>query len=84
MGVRLYHEPPLEAPVLVTSWPGIGNIVVIAADSLKDILGAEEFGELEPQDFFYPRRALIRKGVLEYLEFDGSKLHSRSGKASDR
>ena len=74
MGIRLYQEPHLENPMLVAGWPGIGNIGIIAVDTLRGILGAEEFGEIEPWDFFYPKRILIRKGVLEYLEFPDNKF----------
>jgi proteasome assembly chaperone (PAC2) family protein len=38
-------------------------------------LEAEEFGEIEPWEFFYPKQVLIRKGVLEYLEFPSSKFY---------
>jgi len=75
MGVRLYQELHLENPILVASWPGIGNIGMIAVDTLRGMLGAEEFGEIEPWDFFYPKRAVIRKGVLEYLEFPDNKFY---------
>ncbi|MGQ9546028.1 MAG: PAC2 family protein [Dehalococcoidia bacterium] len=74
MGIKLYQEPRLVNPVLIASWPGIGNIGIIAVDTLRGILRAEEFGEIEPWDFFYPRRVFIRKGVLEYLEFPTSKF----------
>jgi len=67
MAIRTRYEPQLEQPILLASWPGIGNIGMIAVDSLRQALGAEQFGELEPEDFFYPKRALIRKGMLEYL-----------------
>ena len=75
MGIRLYQEPQLENPILVASWPGIGNIGIIAVDTLRGVLEAEEFGEIEPWDFFYPKRVLIRKGILEYLEFPSSKFY---------
>lgn len=75
MGIRLYREPQLENPILVASWPGIGNIGLIAVDTLRGILRAEEFAEIEPWDFFYPKRAFIRKGVLEHLEFPASKFY---------
>jgi len=75
MGVRLYQGLHLENPILVASWPGIGNIGMIAVDTLRGMLGAEEFGEIEPWDFFYPKRAVIRKGVLEYLEFPDNKFY---------
>jgi proteasome assembly chaperone (PAC2) family protein len=60
---------------LVASWPGIGNIGIIAVDTLRGILGAEELGEIEPWEFFYPKRVLIRKGVLESLEFPSSRFY---------
>jgi proteasome assembly chaperone (PAC2) family protein len=75
MGIRLYQKPQLENPILVASWPGIGNIGIIAVDTLREILGADEFGEIEPWDFFYPKQVLIRKGVLEHLEFPSSKFY---------
>ena len=75
MGIRLYQEPHLENPILVASWPGIGNIGIIAVDTLREMLEAEEFGEIEPWDFFYPKQAVIHKGVLEYLEFPDNKFY---------
>jgi proteasome assembly chaperone (PAC2) family protein len=75
MGVRLYKEPALENPIMVASWPGIGNIGLIAVDTLKNILEAEELGEIEPWDFFYPKRVLIRNGELKDLEFPSSKFY---------
>jgi len=83
MGIRLYQEPQLENPILVASWPGIGNIGIIAVDTLREILEAEEFGEIEPWEFFYPKRVLIRKGVLEYLEFPGSKFYFKRIRGRD-
>jgi hypothetical protein len=75
MGVRLYREPELENPIMVASWPGIGNIGIIAVDTLRNMLGAEELGEIEPWDFFYPRKVLIRNGELKDLEFPSSKFY---------
>jgi uncharacterized protein len=83
MGIRLRQEPHLENPILVASWPGIGNVGVIAVDTLRKALGAEEFGEIEPWDFFYPKRVLIRKGILEYLEFPSSKFYFRKAHGKD-
>jgi len=83
MGIRLYREPPVDNPVLIASWPGIGNIGIIAVDTLRGLLRAEEFGEIEPWDFFYPKRALIRKGILEYLEFPSTKFFFKKIQAAD-
>lgn len=75
MGVRLYKEPNLENPVLVACWPGIGNIGLVAVDTMRRMLEAEEFGEIEPWDFFYPRKVLIRNGELKDLEFPSNKFY---------
>jgi hypothetical protein len=60
---------------MVASWPGIGNIGIIAVDTLRNMLGAEELGEIEPWDFFYPKKVLIRNGELKELAFPTSKFY---------
>jgi proteasome assembly chaperone (PAC2) family protein len=83
MGVRLYQEPQLDSPTLIASWPGIGNIGIIAVDTLRGLLQAEELGEIEPWDFFYPKQVLIRKGILERLEFPTSTFYFKRTEARD-
>jgi len=60
---------------MVASWPGIGNIGIIAVDTLRGQIRAEELGEIEPWDFFYPRKVIIKAGVLEDLEFPSNKFY---------
>jgi len=36
MGVRLHKEPELANPVLIAGWPGIGNVGIIAVDTLRE------------------------------------------------
>ncbi len=75
MGIKLFTEPALEKPDLLCGWPGIGNIGLIAVNTLKGELEAEEFGEIEPWDFFYPTRVSIRNGLLRGLEFPTNKFY---------
>ncbi len=75
MAIVLYREPELEDPILIASWPGIGNIGVIAVDTLRRALKAEELGEIEPWEFFYPKRVVIRDGILKTLAFPSSKFY---------
>ncbi len=75
MGIRLYKEPQLEKPDMVASWPGIGNIGIIAADTLRGQIRAEELGEIEPWDFSYPSRVIIKDGVLKDLEFPSNRFY---------
>jgi proteasome assembly chaperone (PAC2) family protein len=74
MAVKYLTQPTLENPVMIASWPGIGNIGLVAVDTLRVQLGAEKFAEIEPWDFFYPKRVVIRDSILQSLEFPGSNF----------
>jgi len=75
MEIKLYKEPALENSILFCGWPGIGNIGIIAIDTLRGVLGAEQFGEIEPFQFFNPRKVTIEKGLLKTLEFPACKFY---------
>jgi proteasome assembly chaperone (PAC2) family protein len=77
MGIKLYKKPKLVKPIMFVGWPGIGNIGLIAVNTLKSIVRAEEFGEIESWDFFYPRKVSIREGLLEDLEFPSNQFYFR-------
>ncbi len=72
MAVKLSSRPSLNDPVLIASWPGIGNIGLVAVDTLRQSLEAEQFGYIEPREFFYPRKVTIRAGELRNMEFPAS------------
>ncbi len=77
MGIKFYKEPELKDSIMFCGWPGIGNIGISAIESLREVLKAQEFGEIEPWDFFNPRKVSIEKGLLKNLEFPGSKFYSQ-------
>ncbi len=75
MGFVLYEEPQMEEPVLICSWSGIGNIGLVAVDTLQGQVSAKEMGEIEPWYFFDPRKATVKDGHLHELEFPKSKFY---------
>lgn len=83
MGIRLYEEPKLKNPVMIVGWPGIGNIGLIAVDTLRATTEAEEFGEIESWDFFYPKKVIIKTGLLEDLEFPTNKFYFKRLEKND-
>jgi len=83
MSIVYFREPQLDKPVLVASWPGIGNIGLLAVDSLNKLVGGEEFAEIEPVEFFYPKKVIIRNGELKNLEFPASKFYFKRLKELD-
>jgi uncharacterized protein len=74
MAIRYVRNAELVDPVLVACWPGIGNIGLIAVDTLRRALQAEELAYIEPWDFFYPNKVTIRNGEIMELGFPGSEF----------
>ncbi len=83
MALRLFSEPKMNNPVMFASWPGIGNIGLVATDTLRVQLAAERIGEIEPWDFFYPKRITIRNSILESLEFPASTFYHKKSTGQD-
>jgi proteasome assembly chaperone (PAC2) family protein len=83
LGIKLYKRPRLDNPIMVASWPGIGSIGLIVVEMLRNMLDAEEIGEIEPWDFFYPRKLFIKDDVLQRLEFPGSKFYVKRTEKRD-
>jgi uncharacterized protein len=83
MGITYYKEPELQKPVLIASWPGIANVGLLAVETLKDLVHGEEFAEIEPMEFFYPKRLVIHDGEMRSLEFPASKFYFRRLKERD-
>lgn len=73
--VTLYNEPELDNPSLVTAWPGVGNVALITATYLKDKLGAEELGEIEPLGFFDLGGVFIKDNLVEPPAFPEGKFY---------
>ena len=81
MGIRYIKEVALTDPVMIAAWPGIGNIGLIALDTLRRSLRAEQMALIEPHEFFYPKKVIIRGGELVELDFPASDFfYFRSGR----
>jgi proteasome assembly chaperone (PAC2) family protein len=76
--VQLTQKPELKDPILIACWPGIGNIGILAVEAIREALNAEEFGYIEPWDYFYPKKVLFRDGELIGLEFPSSKFYFKN------
>jgi len=75
VAIRLHKKPKLEKPTMIVGWPGIGNIGILAVDTMRQEVGAEEMGEIEPWDFFYPSKVRIINGVLAEMVFPSNKFY---------
>jgi proteasome assembly chaperone (PAC2) family protein len=73
--VKLYARPRLKSPVMLASWPGIGNVSIIVATYLKRKLDFKELGEIEPSAFFDAIGVVAKDNVIEAPQFPQSKFY---------
>jgi len=73
--IRLYARPRLKSPVMLASWPGIGNVSIIVASYLKKNLDFKELGEIEPSYFFDAIGVVAKDNVVEAPQFPQSKFY---------
>jgi proteasome assembly chaperone (PAC2) family protein len=73
--VRLYARPRLKAPVMLASWPGIGNVSIIAATYLLHKLNFKDLGEIEPSAFFDAIGVVARDNIVEEPQFPQSQFY---------
>ena len=77
--VNLYFEPDLKNPSLLAAWPGMGGLAAIVAKYFRDKLEAQEFGRIEPYQFYEPEAVRIRNNVLEEPQFPESRFYFWKG-----
>ena len=75
MGVFFRQEPELNNPDMIVGWPGIGNVGIITVETLRQAVQAEELGEIEPWDFFYPNKVFINASILSDIGFPSSRFY---------
>jgi proteasome assembly chaperone (PAC2) family protein len=81
--VNFKKEPRPRACDFIAAWPGIGNLSLILVRYLREKLGAEEIGEIEPFTFFDPIGVMVKDNVVEAPQFPEGKFyywHNSNGK----
>jgi len=73
--VKLYVQPKLKSPNMLTAWPGIGNVAIIVATYLERKLAFKGLGEVEASHFFDPVGVLVKDNVVEAPNFPQSKFY---------
>jgi len=73
--VRIFARPRLKSPVMLASWPGIGNVSVIVATYLLRKLDFKDLGEVEPSAFFDAIGVVARDNIVEEPQFPQSQFY---------
>ena len=63
--LKMSKKPRLKKPYLIVAWPGMGEVAFKAAAYLIEELKAQEFAQIQPEEFFYLTGSVIQSGILE-------------------
>lgn len=61
---------------MLCGWAGIGNVGLAAVGTLRRLLRAPEFGQIEPYEYFEPSRVVIRNGLISQMRFPSTTFYS--------
>ncbi len=73
--IKIYARPKLKNPVMLASWPGIGDVSMIVASYLLKKLDFKDLGEIEPSYFFDATGVVARDNVIEEPQFPQSRFY---------
>ena len=73
--IKIYARPRLKNPVMLASWPGIGDVSMIVATYLLKKLDFKELGEIEPSYFFDATGVVARDNIVEEPHFPQSRFY---------
>jgi len=63
--LKITKKPRLKRPYLIVAWPGMGEVAFKAASYLIEELKAQEFAQIQPEEFFYLTGSVVQSGILE-------------------
>jgi uncharacterized protein len=78
---KINARPRLKAPVMLASWPGVGNVSLIVATYLRRKLDFKNLAEIEPSYFFDPIGVLVKDHLVEEPQFPQSRFYYFKNKA---
>jgi proteasome assembly chaperone (PAC2) family protein len=74
-GIKISKRLKLKNPYLICAWPGMGDVAFRAAQYLIEKLKAEEFADIQPEDFFYFSGSNVQDGIVSAPELPYSKFY---------
>ncbi len=74
--MRIYRNVKFETqPIMLASWPGMGNVGIISTDYLRSKINAEVLAEIDMSPYFVPESIVVEDGLAELPELPRSVIY---------
>ncbi len=74
--MRIYRNVKFENdPIMLASWPGMGNVGIISTDYLRSKVNAEVLAEIDMSPYFVPESIVVENGLAELPELPRSVIY---------
>lgn len=73
--VKLRRWPKYNKPVMLASWPGVGNVSQIAIRFLRQKLNPVDLAFIDPYPFFTPSGIIVEKNLVQEPQFPRSVFY---------
>ena len=73
MMMKMFEEIKFRGnPTVLATWPGMGNVGLIAVDYLRKKLQAKVFAEIDMSPFFIPDSIVVKNGIAQFPDIPTS------------
>jgi proteasome assembly chaperone (PAC2) family protein len=76
MALKFNREPDLKRPIMLCAWSGIGNVGLVAVNTMRRFMRAEEFARVEPDGYFEPSHMVVANGLIQEMRFPTTRFFS--------
>jgi predicted ATP-grasp superfamily ATP-dependent carboligase len=74
--MRIFQNVRFETnPTLIASWPGMGNVGLIATNYLRSKINAQPLAEIDMNPYFIPEAVLVRNGIADFPKMPTSRIY---------
>jgi len=74
--MRIFHNVKFETnPILIASWPGMGNVGLIATNYLRNKINALPLAEIDMSPYFIPEVVWVRNGIADFPKMPTSRIY---------
>ncbi|MCL1945875.1 MAG: PAC2 family protein [Chitinivibrionia bacterium] len=74
--MRIFQNVKFEThPTLIASWPGMGNVGLIATNYLRNKMEAQPLAEIDMNPYFIPEAVLVHEGVADFPRMPTSRIY---------
>jgi proteasome assembly chaperone (PAC2) family protein len=74
--MKIYENIKFDTnPIMIATWPGIGNVGIMAANYIREKIDARPFAEIDMRPYFFPEAVFVNDGIADFPGIPSSMIY---------